>query len=45
MAIFGHIWTQNGVLELLGAPEPPKSALRGPILLAQGNSGHKLPKI
>ena len=45
MAIFGHIWTQNGVLELLGALEPPKSALRGPILLAHGNSGHKLPKI
>ena len=43
--IFGHIWTQNGVLELLGALEPPKSALRGPILLAHGNSGHKLPKI
>ena len=27
MAIFGHIWTQNDVLELLGALKPPKSAL------------------
>ena len=31
--------------ELLGPLEPPKSALRGPILLAHKNSGHKQPRI
>ena len=41
----GHFWAKNGVFELLGALEPPKSAIGGPILLAHGNSGHKLPKI
>ena len=45
MAIFGHFWTQNGVLELLGALEPPKRAFREQILLAHGNSGHKRPRI
>ena len=33
------------VFELLGPLEPPKSALRGPILLAHKNSGHKQPRI
>ena len=44
----GQKWpflAQNSVFQLLGPLEPPKIALRGPILLAHGNSGHKLPKI
>ena len=45
MAIFGHFWAQNGVFELFGALELPKSALGGPILLAHSNSGHNLPRI
>ena len=41
----GHFWAKNGVFELFGALEPPKSAVGGPILLAHGNSGHNLPRI
>ena len=41
----GHFWAQNGILELLGALEPPKRCLKGTNLMGHGNSGQNLSRI